>query len=370
MTLRKRRILLLISVVVFIIVAPIINLYILGFRINSKFKLTKTGGIYIYSPENGSKIFVNNKFEKETGFIQSGYFVQNLEPGKYSVLVAKEGFWPWQKNIEVKEELVSETRAFLIPKEPEGKTIIRGLFSNLFASPNQKVLLLIENNSKNGKNLKINFYAPEKNSFLNPSSLTSLKILSFGKIVKSKWTENGVIILTEKSLINVSLNLDSLIYEAKLMDRKSADEKTLFAEPEEFVNFKSSGNKNFDFNLARLSQRKKELIYWDYNKNTIFFDFANDEKQLPYFIFGENNIKLPIKIFTFKYPITNIEFLSGRKDIIIVAVRNGIYAMELDGRGGRMIQPIYKGKEPNFATLKGEKKIYILDEGNLSEIKI
>ena len=53
-----------------------------------------------------------------------------------------------------------------------------------------------------------------------------------------------------------------------------------------------------------------------------------------------------------------------------MAIDNGVYALELDGRGGRMLQPIYKGKQPTFAAFPADKKIYILDDGNLMSLEI
>ena len=51
-----------------------------------------------------------------------------------------------------------------------------------------------------------------------------------------------------------------------------------------------------------------------------------------------------------------------------MAVGNGIYAIEIDGRSGRLAYPIYKGKDPTFELLSGEKSIYVLDDESLIKI--
>ena len=119
MTLRSRRIILLFSILAFVIMVPLVLLYTSGYRMDSGFHLIKTGGLYVSSPVSGSQIFVNNKLEKETNILQSGFFLQNLKPGKYSVLIAKEGYWPWLKELEIKEQFVTEARALILPKEPK-----------------------------------------------------------------------------------------------------------------------------------------------------------------------------------------------------------------------------------------------------------
>lgn len=365
MTLRKRRILLLISVLVFLIITPLLNFYLAGYRITKGFKITKIGGMYIYSPENSVKIYINNELKKETGFIQNGYFIQNMKPGKYSIIVAKDGFWPWKKDLNVKEEIVSETRSFLIKKEPEGKTILRGMFFEVYASPSGKALALTEKNKKTGL-YKINFYEPDSETFLNPKDVQTRNIY-FSKILKTKWEENSFIILADKSLIKYSFDLGSKTFEAQKIKE---NEESIFKPQDDFSIFKSSEMKIFDYANAKISNRKKEIIWLDKTHDTIWFDVSKEESDLPYFIYQEKEKTLPFKVFTSKFQIKNIEFFPGRRDIIIVAINNGVYAMELDGRGGRIIQPIYKGKNPDFALFKGEKKIYVLDDGNLSYINL
>jgi len=125
MTLKKRRAYLYILIVVFFVIIPLIMLYTSGYRIGKGFKLVETGGIYIYSPESGSEIYIDNKKKKETSALNKDLFVQNLKPDTYSILIAKDGFWPWAKEVTVEEKRVSEAIAFLIPKEPRGETITK-----------------------------------------------------------------------------------------------------------------------------------------------------------------------------------------------------------------------------------------------------
>ena len=144
---------------------------------------------------------------------------------------------------------------------------------------------------------------------------------------------------------------------------------TIVEPPEIFKNFASADFKNFNFKSAKISFGKKELV-WINEKNEIMFDLAKNISQLPYFLFNEEKKETPIKIFTSRFLVKQVDFYPGRRDVIIVAIRDGVYAMEIDGRGGRMIHPIYKGKNPDFALIKGNRSIYILDEGNLFYVKL
>lgn len=367
MTLKKRRILLGIAVVVFAIAAPVINLYILGYRLTSDFKIVKTGGIYVYVPASGAKIYLNNQFKKESGLIQNGVFIQNLKPSEYLLLVAKDGFWPWQKKVKVREEAVSEIRPLLIPQNIEGSTLIKGLFSDIYGSPSEKLLVLTGASEKNSKIHKFSFYLPEENAFLIPKAAAA-KNFSFQKLEKIKWIGNELFAVTEKSSVKISFDLNGRTYD--IAPFAFAAQKEIFALPEDYKNFKSSAEPEFDYLTAKITTKKKEILWKDDGKNIIWFDQVETEKELPYFLFQEKKAKLPYRVFSSRFKIESLDFFPGRRDAAMAAINNGVYAIHLDGRGGRVIQPIYKGKAPRFAVLLGDKGIYVLDDGNLYYIEL
>ena len=73
----------------------------------------KTGMILAKSRPDGAKVFLDGKLATATNNPISG-----LKPGKYDLKIVKEGFFEWTKKVEVKEELVTEVDALLIPLSP------------------------------------------------------------------------------------------------------------------------------------------------------------------------------------------------------------------------------------------------------------
>ncbi|MCR4330631.1 MAG: PEGA domain-containing protein, partial [Patescibacteria group bacterium] len=130
LSLKKRRFYFYTLLAVFFIIIPVVTLYTSGYRIGKGFQLVETGGIYIYSPEAGADIYVDNKKKKTTNIFQKELFLQDLTPGTYVVYITKDGFWPWLKEVEVEERKVTTTIAFLVPKEPKGEVIPRILSSD------------------------------------------------------------------------------------------------------------------------------------------------------------------------------------------------------------------------------------------------
>lgn len=65
-----------------------------------------------------------------------------------------------------------------------------------------------------------------------------------------------------------------------------------------------------------------------------------------------------------KSKIKAIDFYKNRKDVVLVALPDGIYALETESKNIQNFQPIYKGQNPLFVK-KDDSVIYILDNNNL-----
>lgn len=239
---------------VFIVLATVIPIYQAGYRIDKNFNITQIGGIFIALPESGNQIYLDGELKKENGYFSASLFINDLRPKTYSALVAKDGYWPWTKNLEVKENTVTETRPFLMRKNIEG--------------------------------------GPIKNN---------------------------------EEIIAAFSNSDSSMIENAKTDRKN--------------------------NVEIWQEDGKIIARW------------KKESPLPYYFSKEEQI-----IFQTANEIKNFEFFPKRPDLIILALRNGIFALEIDGRGLRNFQPIYKGFDPNFVLI--DNKLYIRDQKTIFEVKL
>ncbi|MFH1979419.1 MAG: hypothetical protein ABII97_03490 [Patescibacteria group bacterium] len=350
MTKKTRKIILYISFVVFFVVAFVALLYSQGYSIDKNFNLSQKGGLYISYPFVNSDIFINNKKEKTTGMLNKSFFSSNLKTGEYSVLVAKDGFWPWAKTLEVKKGLVTEARAILIPENPKGELVFKGKFSNVWASPYEKILLLQE---KKGATTNLNFYMPDEDTFLTPTSLNSEILLETVRgASRVTWEKDFVAFKTEKGVMKANINIS---------DRTVT------------VNYAGSYDSKLISDFEKYTKRNREKIWWNPATNEVFADWLDEYSSPPHYmcdpsIVNTDSCNLPIQIFKGSFGIKKLDFYPKRKDVVIISVGNGVYALEIDGRGGRLAYPIYKGKEPFFANFGTENYIFVLDEGSLIKI--
>lgn len=351
MTFRYRRKLFFLSIAGFLIITPPVLLYTAGYRLADDWSLAKTGGIYIFSPFSGSEIFIDNNLRKQTNLLQGGVFVQNLKPGVYSALVAKENYWPWQKNLKIEPQLVTETRAFLIPRSPEGKTLTRGHFISIFSSPFDELLVLEE---LKGKIRKIVFYLPDSEEFLTNASISTNQILSsFKKMDDVYFKENQTALL---SFQNHSFLKTEFDFENKTV-------RALSAPVPEYPPAENE-DANFSRRFIRTDKHKK-LKIWLEKDDEIWVEWLEKDSPLPYYLSTEKEM-----IVKTRSPVKNVDFFPSREDVIIFAAENGVFALEIDGRGNRNMQPIYKGRNPTFAVRSSQKTVYILDDGALSKIEL
>jgi len=89
------------SIVSGIILALIIVFFTAGYRIEN-FKIVRASIIEINVPHEGSVIYLNNKEYKTTKIPNQKIRISGLPQKTHSIIVAKEGNWPWTKDVYAK----------------------------------------------------------------------------------------------------------------------------------------------------------------------------------------------------------------------------------------------------------------------------
>ncbi len=268
----------------FFALIPPIFYFVTGYRLGADWSFVETGGLYIGASKSGSEIYVNDQLKQTTNILQNGVFLQGLKPSTYHIVVAKEGCWPWYKDLNVKAHLVSEARAFNFLQDPKGK-------------------------------------------ILKPEDISALGFSEYDDAL---------------TLFNAQ----------KLAIKKTMTVASTTATSSETI-----------------SKNNKQKIYLEGGKK-IWSQWLGDENSIPYYFCDQDNkCSDRVLVLDSDSAIRNIDFFPGRRDIIIFSSQNGVFATEIDGRGGRITQPIYKGKSPSFALSQSGSNIYIFDDNHLIKIE-
>ena len=115
MTPKQKRIYILGMFIIFLVLIPVLVLYSSGYRLNSKFRLVKTGGIYFHNDESGVTARLNGKVKKTAGLMEKNLLIRDLRPVTYYSRIEKDGYRVWEKNITVSEQKVEVCYPLLIP---------------------------------------------------------------------------------------------------------------------------------------------------------------------------------------------------------------------------------------------------------------
>lgn len=123
MTQKTRNILFTVTTLLFLIFAPTVVFYSQGYRFDfDNFEIVQTGAFYFYVTPREAKISITKKdqlvIEKETSFFFGTSYIENLIPQKYRVVVSKDGYHSWEKNLDVNPKKVTEANNItLLPKD-------------------------------------------------------------------------------------------------------------------------------------------------------------------------------------------------------------------------------------------------------------
>ena len=105
------------TIILMIVITTAIFLYTNGYRLeqqkNKRFDLTRTGMVGAKSIPEGASVYLDGILITATNDSIPG-----IEPGSKNIKIVKRGFVPWEKNIEIYEELVTDITAVLITQSP------------------------------------------------------------------------------------------------------------------------------------------------------------------------------------------------------------------------------------------------------------
>ncbi|MDP1709582.1 MAG: PEGA domain-containing protein [Candidatus Komeilibacteria bacterium] len=98
MNLRARRLLYISCIIIFLLAAPWLVLYTAGYRYDWEYRrLVETGSLVVNSNPIGASVYLNGQiYNKVTPTI-----INDIPPGKINLEVKKDGFYDWQRNVNV-----------------------------------------------------------------------------------------------------------------------------------------------------------------------------------------------------------------------------------------------------------------------------
>lgn len=97
-----------------------------GYWFGDGFRIVKTGSIALLELQDGVSVFVDNRRHGYRDQTDPGSVViKRTTPGVHSVLVAKDGFWPWLKDVQISKDTEITLTPFLVKRNPKGELVAK-----------------------------------------------------------------------------------------------------------------------------------------------------------------------------------------------------------------------------------------------------
>ncbi|MSR85711.1 PEGA domain-containing protein [Candidatus Uhrbacteria bacterium] len=135
-----RQILPWIYVLFFLLTAPILLLYSSGYRYNwIKQQIERNSTLIVDSIPKNAEIFLDHAPSGE----KSPITLQNISPGWHTIRVQKEGYFSWEKNLELQPERVTFATGIWLWKKSEPSLLIDQSIAQLALANTQDALALL-----------------------------------------------------------------------------------------------------------------------------------------------------------------------------------------------------------------------------------
>ncbi|OGE65055.1 hypothetical protein A3I48_02705 [Candidatus Daviesbacteria bacterium RIFCSPLOWO2_02_FULL_36_7] len=205
----KRFIITIVTLLVIAVVAGIVILLAKGYTFSPKEKrIVGTGIITVSSEPDAASVYIDGHLTTATNAT-----VPSLPPKDYSVKVVKEGFIPWEKQVSVKEGLVTAIKITLFPAIPTIYPLTFTGVDNATLSPDgSKLAYIVPGSTKKGgiwvwtqmRNQPISFVRSSE-----PHQVAQNTITDFSKATL-KWSADSKQVLATTGGNNYLLDFDRL----------------------------------------------------------------------------------------------------------------------------------------------------------------
>ncbi|MBI2056085.1 MAG: hypothetical protein HYT37_01790 [Candidatus Sungbacteria bacterium] len=337
---QTRKLLFYFFIFLFVIIAPVLTAFSLGYTFNTKTTtVEKTGGIFVKSKVPRLSIFLDGAFQKETALLSGGALLTELAPRTYLLRIEKEGYQPWFKTVAIQESLVNEFRNIVLVPHTEftsRATTTKEEITRLSPPPPAKLYSLdkknnvvdvksvvIAGNIRTFFSINDTLYLIDRNGFLARRASTSKTLDILGR--------PGFYLANNPFTFAASPQNDLLIIDPSGgLFFLSANDRSLhvIGGGVKYARFDKNGEK-------MLAVKENEiLLHWIKDNTYQPFQKAGSEET----------------IFNRDAPILDAVWFFETNAHIAIRTAEGIFLTEIDGRGGRNTSEVVSGKTDELFT--------------------
>jgi len=304
--------------------------------------LVKTGGLYLKSSPANAKIIIDGKENKTTPRL-----ISRLLPKTYKISIEKDNYFTWEKNLEIKPQLVEEARNILLfPKNLSPEKV---------ATTSLSIADFLRSTE-------------EKNKIAQAANIAS---------TTAGWLfyQDNLFLINATNYIFYRVDLSGYIREQISKEFLPKDNYRIIAHDNQFMVI-GQNNDLYLFNRnsalfekiasqitnAIFSGDGKKIIYW--NNNEVWIVYLEDILIQPYKKAGDKEL-----ITRHSQKISQVIFHPNNEYLAYV-IGDQIKIIELDGRDRRNVIEFITAKNPQIYLSYQDGYFYYLTEEQLFRLKL
>lgn len=362
---KKRQRTFLFLVLVFVVSLPFLYLYATGYRFDFKkpTNLVSTGGIYVAVEGAGAEIFIDGELVRETRTFRKAFYAQNLDVGTHRLHVQKDGHHTWVKELPVSKRLVTEAEAFNLPIIPQvrvvspwqtatGTTVVREIPTNasstniLYATTTTATSTFIQNTEY--VSLLAHFGTTTDGE---EGMVKETRAINFKELLDATTTPDSDESLATSTVVQGGVRLGFAGDDLYATWVGSFEQMPYYYCAPDFPPYSVTSTTASEVLPDVLDEL--DLVEAESEKfvmhpvQTVPKDSACDPS---------------IRIDRKWQNVQDFDFFPGSTDLVVVALQDGIYVVEIDDRSWQNVQPLMLGSNLRFYI--ESSNIYVYD-GNL-----
>jgi len=313
MSLKTRRIIFILFIIIFIIITPLIISYASGYRFSFPRKIIqKTGLLVLDSRPPGAKIYINDKlyqlffnkyFSNKNNYTTTPAKIKGILPNEYNVRLELGGYWPWQKKIKISGGGSEYYDEIILFKKDLPSLVNKDDARQISVSPDKKFSVAIKDNNEINF---INLITGEKNNFTLNSISSPYSSTTQPANFTILWPASGQRVLIGDEIValpgfKILINLNKFIQpDASGIQWSLTDENIIYYKNKNGIfNFNLSNNKIktiLNFKLNGLIGQNNYNPFLIKNNNIFLINQADKSSSLDIYELNSNNFFKSIKL--------------------------------------------------------------------------
>ncbi len=341
-----RRIVFLLSLLVFALAVPLFVFYAIGYRFDFSGEVSNiksVGGIYVTASVRDVEMFVDEKPVRDMRMFQNAAYIQNLEAGIHRVHTQAPGVQTWVKDLPVFPRIVTEVASFNMPVVPQ----IR-LITEYETASGESVLF------ESASSTPLAFASTTNTFFFASSSATTtfeqnpewvyVETL-FASSTEEKRQLQAWKRQQEASRFRFSTDTAPLLASSTATTTKTRNNLTLFEQDGE-VYARWEGKEEdipYYFCIKYESASSTALWYGQHIYDSFVTSYGSSTNFRNALHLSDRLCRDTIRIDRLWQSVQSFDFVPGTQDLVLMQLQDGVYVVEIDDRSWQNTQLLYPG---------------------------